>query len=533
MAITEAKATDVGERTSILMVDDRPEDLLVMETVLSDPGYNLVRAQSGGDALRQLLKQQFAVILLDAQMPGMDGFETARLIRTREKARDIPIIFTTGQLKGMEHVSRGYALNAIDYIIKPYDPEILRTKVRVLVDLHRKTEQVSRQAEQVRASNRKLRQEIAERERVERVLRESDERFRLAFGQAGVGMALVGLDGQFMDVNEALCNSLGYSREELVELSLRTVTHTRDSNGGDESLAELMAGEVPSCQSEKQFLMKSGERRWFRVTVSLMRSEQGEPLYMIAQLEDITRRKSAEQALVERSEALEHSNLELAQFAYIASHDLQEPLRMVSSYSQLLERRYKGRLDADADEFIGYLVDGASRMRQLIEDLLAYSRVGTKGKDFESTDCEAVLTRAVANLQAAVEENGATVTHDPLPTVMADASQLAQLFQNLVGNAIKFHGEDAPKVSVSARRDDSEWLFSVRDNGIGLDPKYADRIFLPFQRLHGREEYPGTGIGLAICKKIVERHGGRLWVESEPKKGSTFYFTLCEKGSVT
>jgi light-regulated signal transduction histidine kinase (bacteriophytochrome) len=199
---------------------------------------------------------------------------------------------------------------------------------------------------------------------------------------------------------------------------------------------------------------------------------------------------------------------------------------MVSSYTQLLARRYQGKLGADADEFIAYAVDGANRMQGLINDLLAYSRVGTRAKGLESTDCLAVLDQALANLKAAVEQNGAVVTHDPLPTVMADKLQLVQVFQNLISNAIKFRVEAPPRIHVSAENQGNEWVFSVRDNGIGIEPQYAERIFVIFQRLHTKEEYPGTGIGLAICKKIVERRGGRIWVESQPGAGTSFYFTI-------
>jgi signal transduction histidine kinase len=223
---------------------------------------------------------------------------------------------------------------------------------------------------------------------------------------------------------------------------------------------------------------------------------------------------------------LARSNTELEQFAYIASHDLQEPLRMVASYVQLLARRYKGKLDADADEFIGFAVDGSKRMQDLINALLAYSRIGTKGRDFEPTECESVLKTTLKNLQMAIEDSQAVVTHDPLPTVNADATQLGQLFQNLMGNAIKFRGDKCPAVHVSAAKSGQEWVFSFRDDGIGIDPQYSERIFVIFQRLHSKEEYPGTGIGLALCKKIVERHGGRIWLESEPGKGATFRFTL-------
>ena len=237
-------------------------------------------------------------------------------------------------------------------------------------------------------------------------------------------------------------------------------------------------------------------------------------------------RRRAELALQERAQDLARSNEELQQFAYVASHDLQEPLRMVASYTQLLARRYRGKLDADADEFIRYAVDGVNRMQRLIQDLLAYSRVGTRGHDFKPLAAGRALERALANLKALVDESGATLTVGELPQVLADETQLAQLFQNLVGNALKFRGKEPPRVEVSAERQGAEWCFSVKDNGLGIEPQYFERIFVIFQRLHGKEEYPGTGIGLAICKKIVERHGGRIGLTSQPGQGTTFWFTL-------
>jgi PAS domain S-box-containing protein len=249
-------------------------------------------------------------------------------------------------------------------------------------------------------------------------------------------------------------------------------------------------------------------------------------------IEDITERKRAERELKQAEElkqaieALELSNRDLEQFAYVASHDLQEPLRMVSSFTQLLAKRYQGKLDKDADEFIAYIVAGARRMQALINDLLTYSRVDTRGESFGPIDSEAALDQAIANLRVAIEEGEAVITHDPLPPLIADNSQIVQLFQNLLGNAIKFCGKEPPRVHVSARQENNEWVFSCRDNGIGIAPEYFDRVFVIFQRLHSREEYPGTGTGLAICKRIVERHGGRIWVESELNKGSTFYFAI-------
>jgi light-regulated signal transduction histidine kinase (bacteriophytochrome) len=233
-----------------------------------------------------------------------------------------------------------------------------------------------------------------------------------------------------------------------------------------------------------------------------------------------------EQQLDETLADLKRSNAELEQFAYSASHDLQEPLRMIASYTQIMEEDYKGKLDADADQYIAFTVEGAKRMQTLIDDLLAYSRVGTRGEPFIPTSMDSVLSKAIANLQVAIEESHAVVTHDQLPTVLGDESQLIQLLQNLLGNAIKFRGDDAPVIHVGVEETKDGWVFSVHDNGIGIDMKNAERIFTVFQRLHARDEYPGTGIGLAIVKKIVERHGGRIWVESALAQGSTFYFTL-------
>ena len=240
-------------------------------------------------------------------------------------------------------------------------------------------------------------------------------------------------------------------------------------------------------------------------------------------------RDHLEELVKARTAELTRSNAELGMFAYVASHDLQEPLRMVGSYLQLVDTRYREKLDAEAREFIEYAVDGAKRMQVLINDLLAFSRIGTQGQAFQPADCEAVLQTAMRNLQLAIRESGAQITHDPLPTLMGDATQLAQLFQNLIGNALKFRREESPEIHIRAGLKDGIWCLSVRDNGIGIEAKYFDRIFVVFQRLHGRVAYPGTGIGLAICKKIVERHGGTIWVESEFGKGSTFHFTIPEK----
>lgn len=243
--------------------------------------------------------------------------------------------------------------------------------------------------------------------------------------------------------------------------------------------------------------------------------------------------KQKKEELEKYSLELERSNKDLEQFAYIASHDLREPLRMVTSYLQLIEKNYKGKLDKEADEFIGYAVEGAINIRNLINDLLIYSRIGTHTGNFKPVDSEDVLSHALINLKLVIQENEAVITHDQLPVVIADQTQLLQLFQNLIDNAVKFRAKEAPRVHISCRRDNSNWVFSVQDNGIGIAPEYFSRIFQIFQRLHARREYQGTGIGLAVCKRIVERNGGKIWVESASRKGANFFFTIPLKEGIT
>jgi PAS domain S-box-containing protein len=289
-----------------------------------------------------------------------------------------------------------------------------------------------------------------------------------------------------------------------------------------------LQGAVESCE-EDPFVRADGRQEWIRWKINPWKGDRGEISGIIMDTNVITERKQAKEELQRLNEELSRSNRDLEMFAYVASHDLQEPLRAVNSYTQLLARKYQSHLDAKADKYIGYIVEGATRMQQLINDLLEFSRVGTRGKELVPTNCEVILKQVLANLRVAIAESHATITHTPLPTVLGDEIQLIQLLQNLIGNAIKFRREEPPHIHISAARQEKEWLFSVRDNGIGLEPEYFDRIFTIFQRLHSRSEYSGTGIGLAVCKKIVERHGGRIWVESELGVGTTFYFTLNEE----
>ncbi|MBV9864201.1 MAG: CHASE3 domain-containing protein [Abitibacteriaceae bacterium] len=371
---------------------------------------------------------------------------------------------------------------------------------------------------------------VVERVRAEAALRQSEERFRSVTESANEAIISADSQSRIIAWNKGAENIFGYTADEILGQSLTKLMPERYHAAHCAGVTRFQAtGEarVIGTTVELEGLRKDGNEFPLQLSVSTWQVN-GESFYS-GIISDITTRKQAAEALERQAQELVRSNTELEQFAYVASHDLQEPLRMVGSYTQLLSKRYKGKLDADADEFINYAVDGATRMQRLINDLLAYSRVGTKGKELKPTDCQAVLNRAINNLQGAIADNGATVTHESLPTVMGDEVQLGQLFQNLIGNAIKFHGEAPPEVHIQARIDENDaekWLFTVRDNGIGIDPQYGERIFVIFQRLHSKTDYPGTGIGLAICKKIVERHGGSIWIESTVGQGTTFFFTL-------
>jgi signal transduction histidine kinase len=368
----------------ILVVEDNPAELQLLLKILHGQGYEVFPTTSGESTLKSVSSVAPDLILLNIQMPGLDGYSVCEQLKANENTRNIPIIFVSGRDQVLDKV-RAFSKGGVDYILKPYQAE---------------------------------------------------------------------------------------------EVVARIMTH-----------------------------------------LSLRRLQQGLEL-------EIAERKRAAATLAERSQELARSNAELDQLLYVASHDLQEPLRMIAGYLQLLERRYKDKLDSDANEFIDFAVDGAKRMRDLINDLLTYSRVGTRGKPLTATDCGAVLEEALHHLGMVIEDSGAKVESDPLPEVKADATQLMQVFQNLIGNAIKFRRDEAPLIHIEVEREDGFWRFSVRDNGLGIPAHQFERVFVVFQRLHGPGEYPGTGIGLPLCKKIVERHGGRIWVESQVDVGSTFMFTL-------
>ncbi len=370
--------------------------------------------------------------------------------------------------------------------------------------------------------------DITERKRSEEALRESEEQYRAFFELALVGIAQVDpATGRLLQVNARFCEITGYSREELLRITVRELTHPLDRKTDWEAFTRMLRGETPEYNAEKRYIRKDGRLIWVHVVARAVRDPQGRPLRTVGIIMDITERKQAEQERERLIAELERSNRELQQFAYVASHDLQEPLRTVSSYAELLALKFRGKLGPTADKYISFVVDGTNRMSDLINDLLTYSRVATRGHAFEPVDMKEIVKQVLDKLKSVIRENSAAVTADPLPEVSGDQTQLVQLIQNLITNAIKFRKKEVPpRIHISAEFRGDQWVFSVRDNGIGIEPRFHDRIFVIFQRLYTRAEYPGTGVGLAICKRIVERHGGRTWLKSKEGEGSVFYFSL-------
>jgi PAS domain S-box-containing protein len=506
------------ERVKILLVDDTAENLVSLEAALEGLGQDLVLARSGPEALRHLLIDDFAAILLDVKMPEMDGFQTAELIRARKRSRDIPILFLTGY-KSDEHLFRGYDLGAVDFLFKPIVPEILRSKVAVFVELSRNTALLRRQTE---------------------VLGKAEQKFRSLLEAAPDAMIISSEEGRISLVNSQAEVLFGFRREEMIGRNVSILVP--EWAASDLHSLDAGARKAPNLQRELWARQKNGREFPIEITLSPLQTEEG--LLFTSAIRDITERRRADEAirelnnkleqrvaertqeLLRSNDALRQSNDDLSQFAYAASHDLQEPLRMVSLYSQILEKKYGAKLDGDADQLIAFVVGGAKRMEMLLKDLLTYSRATSSDEGPpRPIDCELVVRQVLLNLEASIQQESAHIAWDPLPTVQAHEIRLVQLFQNLISNAIKYRSAEPPEIRLIAELSEAGWIISVQDNGIGIEPEYAQQVFGIFKRLHG-QKYPGTGIGLAICQRIVERYGGRIWVDSQAGAGSVFRFTL-------
>ncbi len=530
----------------ILHLEDDRNDAELVQAALEEGGIAclVTRVETRADFLAALENGVFDLVLADYTLPSFDGLSALTIVE--EKYPEIPFIFVSGVM-GEELAIETIKDGATDYVLKKRLSRIVPVVNRALEEVRTRTER--RKAEGALES-----------------LRRQNELILRSIGEGVLGLDI---DGKHTFVNPAAAEMLGYKVEELLGKPSHKIWHQCKEDGSPypekdcpiymaykDGIVHRVRNEVFWRKDGTSFpvaytstpILKNGELGGAVVTFrditerklaeeelkrhrdhleELVEARTSEVKEMNQHLqEEIIERIRAEEELKHVTDELRRSNADLQQFAYAASHDLQEPLRAVDGFAKLLEKRYKGKLDAKANEFIEYIVDGIKRMQLLIRDLLAYSQVGTKEKIFQATNCSEVLERALLNLHSAIEESGVKLTYDILPMVMADPSQLIRLFQNLIGNAIKFRGERPLKIHISAEQKRREWIFSVCDNGIGIDPKQFERIFIVFQRLHTREEYDGTGIGLSICNKIVEHHGGRIWVESEVGRGSTFYFTI-------
>lgn len=503
------------QKANILLVDDHPENLLVLETTLESLGQNLVRANSGHEALKHVLKEDFAVILLDVQMPEMDGFETAVLIRERERSKTTPIIFVTAVSTSEEFVFKGYALGAVDYILKPIAPEILRSKVAVFVELWLKTQKLIEQEERLRRSEK----------------RESDRKYvdmqKLMRTQADERIASI------VDIAaDAVITIDNDRRVRLFNKSAEALFRVQNRNIVGEIIDQVLPSVWPAdgdwmTGERREIAARRADGTMFPAEASFSILRHEDSLHTMI-LRDITDRKLAIEELKSYSKKLSESNRELRDLVMAASHDLQEPLRRIQIFSDRLVAKARDQIPENIRIDIEKMNRSAHQMHLLINDLLAFSRVTAGEGAHAPVDLNATLKLALGDFEERIEETHTAIEAGFLPTVTANSLQMRQLFNNLIGNALKFRSKNRPlQITISSRRiDEGACEITVADNGIGFDEKYLGKIFTIFERLHARDEYEGTGIGLAICRKIVERHGGTITAQSAPDSGAKFIITL-------
>lgn len=513
------------EPVEILLVDDAPDKLLALEAALSDLGQSVVKAQTGSEALRLVLKREFAVILLDINMPGMDGFETAALIRQRKSSAHTPIIFITSFSTADVEVYRGYSLGAVDYLFTPVTPEVLRSKVTVFVELAKKNREIQRQAEALRR---------AEEERMQRKLDETNARLewetrRNHFFRLSIELlAIADYRGVFNQTNPTWQKTLGYGEHELHGRALQEFIHPDDLAATNDIISNILEAETP-LYFESRFRARDDSYRWLGWTIAPFAAEG--LLYIFAR--DMTERRERENEirrlngdLEQRTLSLQLLNQELESFSYSLAHDLRTPLRSINAYSEMLIAGEAGDLSGEASKMVRTIQRNSGRMTQLMDDFLAFFRVARKDVKQEKIAMSAVAREAIATVQV---DNKRVIEFKVgnLPAAKGDPAMVLQVFVNLISNAVKFTAlRERAEVEIGCLAERSPPVYYVRDNGVGFNMKYYSRLFGVFERLHRREEFDGTGIGLAIVQKIVQRHGGSVWAESTVDQGATFYFTL-------
>ncbi|HVZ93740.1 MAG TPA: response regulator [Phycisphaerales bacterium] len=532
----------MSEQHHILLVEDSKPQAMAMKAILESAGWSVTHAETAELALDSLKERRPDLVLIDFYLPGVRGDELCRQIRLRLDTHQVPVVILTGDT-GQDLEARGLDSGADGFISKSVSQDVLLLRLRSLLTKSTAgrepappTEAHTARVLAVDDSSTYLTylkaQLVNEGYSVDTATSGAEALRLIEAGRydcALVDLVMPGMDGIDLCArvnawrlanNQSLMVLMLTASEDNQNLA-RAFEAGADDFVGKSSEFIVIRGRIRALLRRKFY---DDEHR--RMLSAELRAQELETEHAKAQEKAAEARAVLAEELARSADALRRSNEDLQQFAYVASHDLQEPLRMVSSYVQLLERRYKDKLGGEALEFMEFILDGTRRMKTLINDLLSYSRIETRGQGGTPVNLEECLRDALRNVQASINESGAQVTHDPLPTLSADRGQMVQLFQNLVGNAIKYRGTETPKVHIAARQENGEHLFSVQDNGIGIEKQYWERVFIIFQRLHNRTEYPGTGIGLAICKKIVDRHGGRIWVDSEIGRGSTFHFVL-------
>ena len=514
-------------KANILIVDDRADKLLALEAVLGSLGQNLVQARSGKEALRYLLKQDFAVILLDVSMPSMDGFETAALIRQRPRSEHTPIIFVTSIGNSENHISRGYSLGAVDYLLTPIVPEVLRAKVSVFVELHRQTELAKAQGEQLRRLEESRHQrelaQVADRLEIET---RRNRFFTLALDMLGIA----DFNGHLLQLNPSWQKTLGYTESELKAISGIDLVHPEDRTAMLEKMEQLKAG-IAAVQLEGRYRHKDGSYRWLLWSAVPFSSEN--LIYIFAR--DITPRKEAEAKvemlnvqLEQRLNALTSINSELEAFNYSIAHDLRTPLRSMSGFAKALLEDESANLTSLGLEYATRIARSANYMDNLLLDMLTYSRLAAAEMQPETFALDDPIRELLTLVDKEVQDRQVTIeVSSPLGTVFAHLPTFKQILTNLISNSIKFLSPDRPpRVRIYSKSVASFLRLCVEDNGIGIPQEHHEKIFGMFQRLHDSQTYPGTGIGLALVRKGAERMGGRVGLESQLGRGSCFWVDL-------